>query len=246
MEPTTLDRSYRKGDRGRNVTRIQEWLCLHDVHLAVDADFGPATEAGVKRFQAQRGLPASGIVTPPVFEALAAPMAAVLEPLAPGRRTLGALAAAYARQHRRQRPREIGGQNRGPWVRLYMKGHEGDAWPWCAGFACFVLQQACETLGARMPITASFSCDSLAASARSKGLFVPGAEASNGTEIPAGSFFLNRRTSTDWVHTGLVLDAEPEVFRTIEGNTNDEGSREGYEVCERIRGYDSKDFIRVE
>jgi len=33
------------------------------------------------------------------------------------------------------------------------------------------------------------------------------------------------------------------VFQTIEGNTNDDGSREGYEGCQRVRGYASKDFI---
>ena len=35
------------------------------------------------------------------------------------------------------------------------------------------------------------------------------------------------------------------TFATIEGNTNDEGSREGYEVCRRVRGRGSKDFIRL-
>ncbi len=42
---------------------------------------------------------------------------------------------------------------------------------------------------------------------------------------------------------GIVLRAAEEVFETIEGNTNDEGSREGYEVCQRVRGYPGKDFI---
>jgi hypothetical protein len=47
----------------------------------------------------------------------------------------------------------------------------------------------------------------------------------------------------DWVHTGLVLSAGKETFETIEGNTNDAGDREGYEVCRRVRGYKGKDFI---
>ena len=33
---------------------------------------------------------------------------------------------------------------------------------------------------------------------------------------------------------------------TIEGNTNDTGSREGVEVCARTRSYAGKDFIIVE
>jgi hypothetical protein len=47
------------------------------------------------------------------------------------------------------------------------------------------------------------------------------------------------------VHTGIVLEANNDFYHTIEGNTNDEGSREGYEVCKRIRGYKKKDFILI-
>jgi hypothetical protein len=35
------------------------------------------------------------------------------------------------------------------------------------------------------------------------------------------------------------------VFETIEGNTNDDGSREGYEVCRRFRSYQKTDFILI-
>ncbi len=36
-------------------------------------------------------------------------------------------------------------------------------------------------------------------------------------------------------HTGIVERIEGEILHTIEGNTNDTGSREGYEVCRRTR-----------
>lgn len=36
-------------------------------------------------------------------------------------------------------------------------------------------------------------------------------------------------------HTGIVEKSDAEFIYTIEGNTNDEGSREGYEVCRRKR-----------
>ncbi len=60
-----------------------------------------------------------------------------------------------------------------------------------------------------------------------------------------GSFFLNRRTPDDWTHVGIVTEAADGSFKTIEGNTNDEGSREGYEVCARNRGYKKRDFIQI-
>lgn len=36
-------------------------------------------------------------------------------------------------------------------------------------------------------------------------------------------------------HTGFVESVEGDTIHTIEGNTNDTGSREGYEVCRRYR-----------
>jgi hypothetical protein len=60
-----------------------------------------------------------------------------------------------------------------------------------------------------------------------------------------GSFFLVRNAPTDWTHTGIVVNASDETFKTIEGNTNDDGSREGYEVCARTRGYSNMDFIKI-
>lgn len=36
-------------------------------------------------------------------------------------------------------------------------------------------------------------------------------------------------------HTGIVISVQSDTITTIEGNSNDEGSREGYEVCKRTR-----------
>ena len=65
------------------------------------------------------------------------------------------------------------------------------------------------------------------------------------SQLGPGSVFLVRRTPLDWVHTGIIVAASPESFQTIEGNTNDTGSREGYEVCARVRGYAGKDFVLI-
>jgi len=46
-------------------------------------------------------------------------------------------------------------------------------------------------------------------------------------------------------HTGIIENIEGELLHTIEGNTNDTGSREGYEVCRRVRKISAmKGFIR--
>ncbi|MBL8228407.1 MAG: peptidoglycan-binding protein [Bryobacterales bacterium] len=241
----TFDAPIKRGARGLKAKRIQEWLSLSGISVATDGDFGPATEAGVKVFQKQTGLTQTGTVDKATFEALVRPISAALAPLPAGRHTLGSLAVAYAQQHLAQHPREVGGQNCGPWVRLYMDGNEGQVWAWCAGFACFVLKQSCDTLRLPMPFTKSFSCDSVAGSARQKGIFLKEPPRSGRAAITPGSLFLVRRTPDDWTHVGFVVKAEAEVFHTIEGNTNDSGSREGFEVCARIRGYGSKDFVLI-
>lgn len=47
-------------------------------------------------------------------------------------------------------------------------------------------------------------------------------------------------------HTGFVTKVDGVNVHTIEGNTNDEGSREGYEVARRVRSIKSiKGFIRI-
>ncbi len=241
----TLDKNYQKPTKGKKVRLIQEWLCLHGIGIVVDGDFGPATDYAVRLFQREKGLREDGILGQKTFAKLIEPLVTAKSEITPGRKSLGQMAVTCAKQHLKQYPREIGGQNRGPWVRLYMKGNQGSQWPWCAGFACYVLEQACRSLSVPLPITTSFSCDSLAASARENDRFLEKPRIADRNQITPGSFFLTRRTPTDWIHTGIVIQAEDEVFHTIEGNTNDEGSREGYEVCRRIRGYKKKDFILI-
>lgn len=237
-----LERPLAKGDRGAAVRRLQEWLNLHGFGLAIDGIFGPVTARALERFQASAGVAGTGTLDGASFDRLVAPMTAVLGRRPTAAQALGEVVAEYGRQHLGRHPLEVGGQNRGPWVRLYMQGNEGSPWPWCAGFVSFLLHQAAESLGVAMPIAGSFSCDSLAAQARAAGRFLSESEAT-GAALAPGTIFLVRRTPTDWTHTGFVTAAGAEVFDTIEGNTNDDGEREGYEVCARSRGYRDKDFI---
>lgn len=243
FDDLALDRPYKRRDTGRRVRLIQEWLCLHGFHVRIDGDFGPATEAALTRFQREVGLPVTATVDALTFERLTAPMRAALTPIAAEGRSLNQMVVAYARQHLRQHPREIGGRNRGPWVRLYMGGNEGEPWAWSAGFVCLCLEQACRTLEVSLPLELSFSCDSLAASAKTQGRFLSEPAERERARVTPGSIFLNSRSPLDWQHTGLVVRAAPEVIQTIEGNINDEGVAEGYEVCERTRGYRHMDFI---
>ena len=247
----------KSGSSGFQVKQVQEWLQFHQCRTAIDGKFGPATAECVRDFQKTTGLTITGTVNRMTWESLVGPMNAALEQ--PSRALSGSVDSTIkrvAQQHVRQHPQEIGGSNCGPWVRLYCGGHDGTAWPWCAGFVSMVMSQACFYRGETTPIPGSVSCDSLAAQAKDKGLFVSGASVKSGkfiwTDFGSSCIFLRRRTKTDWTHTGFALGSTGTkknlVFDTIEGNTNDDGVREGYEACERKRSLSTThyDFIRLE
>jgi peptidoglycan hydrolase-like protein with peptidoglycan-binding domain len=239
-----LGKPRKRGSTGDVVKLIQGWLCLHGLKVVVDGGYGKATAQQVRTFQRTSGLPVTGVVDGATWLALIRPMLVALAPI-PGKRALGQLVVAYARQHLAQHPLEEGGQNSGPWVRLYTQGGEGDNYPWCAGFATFCLSQACTSLDVAMPVPRTLSCDDMARHAGARLLEQPAP--SQRARITPGSFFLRLAGPAEkrfkYAHTGIVVQAGPDTFKTIEGNTNDDGSAEGYEVCARVRGYAGIDFI---
>lgn len=233
------------------VKRLQEWLSLRGYKVLVDGDFGPATKKALSDFQKRRGSAGTGTLGPQTWQALVEPMATLLSAhltLTPTSYVdaVEKLAVLHLKAH----PTEVGGQNCGPWVRLYAKGHQGAAYPWCAGFVSFVMMQASLCTGLPMPLSYTLSCDLLAAEAKQKGRFIAQASLTPTKTSPCG-LFLVRRTSTDWTHTGFataynVSKGKVTSFETIEGNTNDAGDREGYEVCKRYRGVPGRDFVRID
>jgi len=238
------------GLKGDDVKKTQEWLSLHGIGVQIDGIFGPATERAVKEFQEKNNLETTGIVDAETFELLINPMKTALEIFPSGIPMVfrGAI-TRYARQHLVQHPREVGGQNKGPWVRLYMKGNDGEDWAWCAGFISFIIRQAARTHAYRNGMPYFYSVDLLVKWAKQNDRFHSGKDVKNKKYvISSGDLFIirHKRRKNDWIHTGIVLHAEKDYFETAEGNTNDDGSREGYEAVRRIRGYERKDFINME
>lgn len=250
IKELSLGSDVRQGQISDQVKRVQEWLTFHTFATTIDRDFGPATERCVKNFQQAKGLPVTGVVDQATYKKLVEPLIKALKEIHPSpNETLGSLVLKYAKQHLAQHPIELGEDNRGPWVRTYMDGNEGAAWKWCAGFVTFILKQACATLDRPMPIPGSFGCDELSRQAKDRGLLVKDSSIVNGSvswsTLEPCCIFLVRKTSTDWVHTGFAFEKDGNTFETIEGNTNDAGSSNGFEVCKRTRSLDKKDFIRL-
>lgn len=230
------------GDRGEDVRHVQEWLCLHGITVELDGRFGPATRGAVERFQADHHIKPTGIVAKETWSFLESPLtrATMLKPSIVS--SLGQLNVAIARRHLAEHPREIGGQNMGPWVRHYMKGKEGVDYPWCAGFVCSVIRQACKVRGVKMPIPDTVSCDEIA-----RHSYLHMSIGGRPEEIKPGSVFLlkHRKRVEDWIHTGIVTAMHNDHFETIEGNTNAAGQREGIDVRARVRAYGRIDFVSI-
>ena len=238
-----FDSEVARGARGMRARRVQEWLTLHGAGVVVDGAFGPATEAAVRAFQRRRALRESGAVDRATFDALVAPMRRAVAPPRASR-SLGRTVVSVAKRHLAEKPREAGGSNRGPWVRLYMDGNEGKDFPWCAGFATWVLRQAASAHDVEPPVARTWSCDQVAGFAQRDECFCRGTPTARPNVSP-GSLFLSRKSPGDWVHVGIVIRTMPDWFETIEGNTNDDGSREGHEVVRRTRSWEGKDFVLV-
>jgi len=96
MSDLQLEKPLRRGDEKGQVKLVQEWLCLQGEHVAIDGDFGPATELAVKDFQTKSSLAVTGIVDAVTFDHLIAPITAALAPIPVSGRSLGELVVAYA------------------------------------------------------------------------------------------------------------------------------------------------------
>lgn len=232
-----------------DVMKIQSWLNLfalaqpaQAVSVAVDGDFGPATEKAVKNFQRLNGLPQSGVVNASVFSKLSQPMFNAFE--TKGKNTqLRKLVIEIANIHLANIPYELVIQNKancGPWVRAYMDGHEGDAWFWCMGFVQAIIDQACSQLNkdfrTLMPLT--YSCDTVGSKGLEKKILSRYTAIRNNPGVAKpGDIFLLQKSSFDWTHTGIITAVDDDTFETIEGNTNLGGSRNGNAVLRRVRNF---------
>lgn len=245
----TLPAKVFRGQHGLWVVRVQEWLVWAGLGLVVDGDFGPVTEYAVRRFQEHAELPVTGVVEQESFIKLTAPLRQAMAPPATRPGSLAEAMVLLARRHLSMRPRELGGHNRGPWVRAYMEGVDGPSRLWGSGFLCLIARQAAWVLDCEPPFEPQHSYDMLALAARAKGTLVTEADLRSGevsvAELEPGALFLHREAPDDWTQAGIVTEFGDEVIETIEGNSDSGGSREGSEVARRLHCYWSKDFVLV-
>ncbi|MER8394925.1 peptidoglycan-binding protein [Mesorhizobium sp. M1340] len=232
------------------VRRIQEWLNIHDCVTSIDEDYGDSTETQLRAFQMRSGRQPTGELDAETWALLTAPMRRALAPADHGPApTLESAVIEVAQQHIRERPVEIGGNNMGPWVRLFMRGQQGKAQKWCAGFICLIVAQAARDLGVTTPFTRQVGVDALVADAKASGRLIKEKDVADPiarkSKVLPGSFFVVRRKSTDWTHVGIVLALRSTTFDTLEGNTGGDGGTDGTNARQGNRSYAGKDFLRL-
>jgi lysozyme family protein len=239
----------KQGAGGIGVKRVQEWLRIHGFAAPLDSDFGSVTADQLKAFQTSQGRPPSGELDEQTWELLTAPMRKALVKIDnAGAMPLDELAITIAKQHLAQKPIEIGGNNHGPWVRLYMAGRDGEDQLWCAGFVCFVVDQACRELKIDMPFKRQVFVPTLVNDARATGRLVNAAELNTPQErrskLKPGYIFVVR-DGASFSHTGFVLSVNDARFDTVEGNTSADGGHDGANAKQGSRPFAGNDFIRL-
>lgn len=121
------------------------------------------------------------------------------------------------------------GNNAGPEVKRYLKAvglSTGN--PWCMAFVYWCVELAAQRLGMKNPLIKTAGV--LDQYNRTTLRKLP--NRSSGVK-PGDIFIMDLGKGTG--HTGFVEKIPNGLIHTIEGNTNDEGSREGYEVARRER-----------
>lgn len=117
------------------------------------------------------------------------------------------------------------GSNWGEPVKTYLHG-VGIDFPasWCMAFVYWCFNQAATNLGTLNPLI------------KTGGVLRAWNEAASHHVLIAqpGDIFIQDH-GHGLGHTGIVESAGQGTVNTIEGNTNDTGSREGYAVCRKIR-----------
>lgn len=253
-------KSLKKGDKGTDVTRLQEWIYLW--HLAnpqsvtalkIDNDFGGSTEGCVKKFQQFRNLPQTGIVDAQTFQELCSPLNNAFQLANVNSANLRSAVVDFGELHLANHARELSYKykgveqgNMGPWVRSYCDSANGQGaiyW-WCLGFVQTILDLAYSKFGRKFTThyEKSLLCDNLGSAARTKGILIKNADLKNNPALAQkGDLFLKRINTPQktWAHVGIIRSIDPATgtIETLEGNASEAHSSNGWGVLSLNRNY---------
>lgn len=227
------DRAVRKGDSRAEIVRLLQRR-LNDVGcgpLGADGIFGDDTASAVKLFQTRRNLLADGVVGPLTWSELFADRPVVVD-----RPPAGVLRAALAAALSQEGVRETA-RNRGPEVDGYLRRVGLDpahAYSWCAAFIYWSYDEGAKTIGVANPcIKTAGVLDHWAKAPAAARVYAEDAFNDPSLIRPGSVFIVDHGAGKG--HTGIVTRVVDGQIGTIEGNTNQAGSREGDGVYQKLR-----------
>ncbi|WP_217424130.1 CHAP domain-containing protein [Magnetospirillum sp. UT-4] len=222
------------------IFQVQERLnALGCGPIATDGNFGDETEAAVRLFQSRfadragQPLVIDGVVGAITWAALfeEAQPAALPPAVSPFRSKVLEIAASQVGV-REQPP----GSNGGPVVDQYLASVGlGTGYAWCAAFVHWCCAGAAQAVpSAVAPIRTGGVMDLWRIAGQTPGLTIISAAAATDDpqSVPPGAIFIIN-TGHGHGHTGFVEAVTDGRLATIEGNTNEGGSREGIGVFRR-------------
>jgi hypothetical protein len=222
----------RKGDHGPQITELQQLLVQRGYAADINTTFDTATWQALRAFQTQnldqhgQPLVVDGVAGPLTWWSLQHPKPFIKTPTAvdyatlpaSGGSTLGRAALAAAIGELKANAREIGGDNRGPFVRKYLAPaglDEGQSW--CAGFVSYCFMQASGGDKAAMPFAYNAGARTLLAEFKQLGW--ASAPGSGYVPVPGDVVVWWRVSLAGWQgHTGPVHSVADGMLYTIEGN----------------------------
>ena len=236
-----------KGMQGQAVRRLQKLLVERGYPVAVDGTFGSLTERGVRAFQSQnldpRGHPLTvdGSVGPLTWWSLTHPKPVIEVPtpddlprMPPGGSRAGRAALSTALDEMSKKAGEVGGDNRGPFVRKYLHGLAPEGSSWCAAFVSWCYQSA----PGGIPFAYTVGARKLLAELDDLGWSHPPGD---GYEPAPGDVVVWWRVSlAGWMgHAGMVYQVRDGILYTIEGNRSPRVQTFSYVLSrmEKLLGY---------
>jgi hypothetical protein len=246
-----------EGDSGPDVRALQDALAARGYSVLIDGDFGAGTTAAVRAFQAQnldpQGAPLVidgkvGHLTSwslrndkPQAQTVPNVDFTQMPEAAQGGTPAGLSALSIAVAELRAGAREVGGDNRGPFVKKYLapaRVPEGNSW--CAAFVSWCFLQASGGDAARMPIGYSPGARAVLVDFQRKG-WAKSPE-SGYAPRPGDCVFWWRVRADGWQgHMGFVHHVKDGFLYTIEGNRSArvEGFSHVLSRMEKLLGFGS-------